>query len=596
MTSNTLLLVKIEIKRVQTYLFSSERLKSMVGANTLLGEIMRGRRPEQATDFAQMTDTEAVDAAGLFGLAARHGACAPPTADLQPPAAKKDDPLQADDDPSQNWQAGVMVRDGGRVHALFDTEQKARAFIAAARLQVTERLPGIRLVARLSTIESCNEIWEEKEQPLEQAALAGAALLTAALFEPCNEMPMFPAVTLGGQDGTERQSAATHAKHQAELRFRQKKSFDVIGLLEQAEKLPLGSGKALPHDFDVIAGESGYLAVVHLDGNDIGQRSRGVREQGQADRDFFAVAARSEAFFHQMRVTTRQAVCAALGATFKDRAQCYRLLMLGGDDVLLACEARYAFEFLTHYGNAIRQAGDLPDRGGPLTVGAGIAIGHHSHPFHCLHELAESLASEAKAFRRSHKDTPITPWGGSSHDTAKDAACTWGQASVVSWIVTSESHVPDLSFAKPDVIHKVLLPDHEHERNEALFLRQRPWPFGLPSGHNGDDQDAHRGIGWLWAQAEQLVGLISSEGNELARSQLKTLAQRLGEGRRSTEHRLARAPKGLRESLKKSFGSQVWRERADQSGWETPVRDLVTLVDLAGGFKKRQGKEGRRRA
>ena len=35
-------LVKLEFQRVQTYLFAVPDLKSMVGANTLLGEVLRG--------------------------------------------------------------------------------------------------------------------------------------------------------------------------------------------------------------------------------------------------------------------------------------------------------------------------------------------------------------------------------------------------------------------------------------------------------------------------------------------------------------------------------------------------------------------------
>ena len=39
----SLWLVEVELKRVQTYLFQVPRLRVMIGANALLGETLRGR-------------------------------------------------------------------------------------------------------------------------------------------------------------------------------------------------------------------------------------------------------------------------------------------------------------------------------------------------------------------------------------------------------------------------------------------------------------------------------------------------------------------------------------------------------------------------
>ena len=37
--------IRIEFKRVQTYLFEVPRLRAMLGANAAVGELLRSRRP-----------------------------------------------------------------------------------------------------------------------------------------------------------------------------------------------------------------------------------------------------------------------------------------------------------------------------------------------------------------------------------------------------------------------------------------------------------------------------------------------------------------------------------------------------------------------
>ncbi len=46
-------IAKIEIKRIQSYLFAVPRLKSMIGANVLLGELLRGRFDGEGFDRKQ---------------------------------------------------------------------------------------------------------------------------------------------------------------------------------------------------------------------------------------------------------------------------------------------------------------------------------------------------------------------------------------------------------------------------------------------------------------------------------------------------------------------------------------------------------------
>src|SRR4051794_34371691 len=104
-------LVNVEFGRVQTYLFAVSELKSMLGANTLLGELLRGRLG--ATGFAGDPDTPP-------GLAVTHHAGLPPDVDAGklplPDGPRQDDPLGSGDDPRAGCREGVLARDGGHFH------------------------------------------------------------------------------------------------------------------------------------------------------------------------------------------------------------------------------------------------------------------------------------------------------------------------------------------------------------------------------------------------------------------------------------------------------------------------------------------------
>ena len=74
-----------------------------------------------------------------------------------------------------------------------------------------------------------------------------------------------------------------------------------------------------------------------------------------------------------------------------------RLLMLGGDDLVLACGAPFALSFVIALAKEIKETTKtMPAGKGPLTLGAGVAIVPDSFPFYRAHELAEELARKRK--------------------------------------------------------------------------------------------------------------------------------------------------------------------------------------------------------
>jgi hypothetical protein len=155
-------------------------------------------------------------------------------------------------------------------------------------------------------------------------------------------------------------------------------------------------------------GEDRTLALVHADGNGLGQL---LMDLGKvADRQPQRFIAIFKGFSAAVSRATEQAARRATAAVLKPDSSggLYpaRPVVLGGDDLTMLVRADLALPFAEHFVAAFaeetaeafellrqQQDLDLPPR---LTACAGIAYARASQPFHMLHHLAEQLCKHAK--------------------------------------------------------------------------------------------------------------------------------------------------------------------------------------------------------
>ncbi|MBM4369832.1 MAG: hypothetical protein FJ102_26720 [Deltaproteobacteria bacterium] len=331
------------------------------------------------------------------------------------PARVAGDPLPAgagDDDPARALSdAGILAMDGGHFVFLVHDQQAASA-IMAVRSHLDARLPGLRYEVKLGKAgdgalaadEAPVSAWLPEGVPqLELCQLSGRGVASATWLH-------------AGETHLVSSASADRAK--AGDRFADGETKDTIGRLQGAGILPLfGGAWQAPSDFNALCGNE-YLAVVHADGNGIGRRQAAV-EAAVAGREWAERESAVQAFFHAMRVAVREAVVKALVATFGrldadtlasfEGVRPYQLLMLGGDDLLLVCRARFALPFLVNYA---RELAELPlgNPASPISIGAGVAIARPSVPFHRLHAVAERLADSAKRLYRGGIDASVADW------------------------------------------------------------------------------------------------------------------------------------------------------------------------------------------
>lgn len=496
--------VRLEFKRIQTYLFGSPRLRAVLGANASLGRVIRIRLPELAKEFGAKADVATLGAL---------------------PKGNPSDPLVSTnqstvkavglDDPQRLYRDyGVLVRDGGHFTATFPTAEQAQSFIEHAINCITEELPGILVEARID--DKVASINDKKSESLFQHPA----------FQVSHQLGNRPASTRNNR-GTF-VSSDEGQMEEIGRRFREDPQ-DLIGMLEACRLIPCADEP--PENLGEIAredGQRGYIALIHADGNGIGQRYQAWRKKADHGLSVGKAEAHGEHFFHSMRVAVRRALQKALKKTFDATPRAYQLLMLGGDDLLLVCTASRALGFVQAYAEALQ---DFPLADGePLSVGVGVAIAKDSFPFHRLHAVAEALADSAK--QRYRANTSV--------------------GSVVDWHITTNAWVED--------------PIAER-RQESLagqsILSGKPYPV---LGNSSLDA--------LLTTMNNLPG-----DKTVARSQLRRLTEEMRHGQTQGELAWEELPEKMRMTLCEVMSSKQLFE--EQSGYKiSRLPDLVELYEL----------------
>lgn len=475
--------VELEFKRIQTYLFASPKLRAMLGANASLGKTIRVELTHIAKTCGSTADARIVD---------------------QMPSADHNDPLQKIlnkpnrtdqthiliDNPRQLYQDnGVLVRDGGHFTATFASADKAQDFIARAVACITANLPGILVQVR-------SDADPASTPPKIPSQSWGESLFQHPSFQVSHQ--------IGNSAATQRNHkkqfvSAEEKKMENEGRQFRNNPHDLIGLLEQHKLIPCGEQS--PEDLGEVAGDD-YLALIHADGNNIGQRYQKWRttfaQHTPTDpTDKLQAEAHGEAFFHSMRVAVRRGLVSALATVFKDKPSSYQLLMLGGDDLLLVCAARYALPFVCAYAQALDTI-KLAD-GQTLSIGAGVAIAKKTFPFHRLHAVAEELASSAK---QRHRADPSL-------------------GSVVDWHVNANAWIDDFIQQR-----------RMDSRTHQAVLSAKPYPV--------------LGLGRQSLEQLLIVADALDANDQVARSQLRRVVEMLRQGKHIGQLAFAELPKAMR--------------------------------------------------
>ncbi|HEU4327847.1 MAG TPA: hypothetical protein VFS21_32215 [Roseiflexaceae bacterium] len=418
-SSETRVLSIVDVSGIQRYIFGANRLRDNIGASQLVEQVM--------TNWLE----EALPAPHNFTGAT----IGPETLDTHP-----------------SLRADVIASGGGNVVLLLrgnDTEDAlttARATVRRLSRWLLEQAPGLEIVVahqpfdwQRDPIGGPDGVYQQLFAELDQAkrrAPASSPLLGLGVARECSSTGL-PAVTRfdyawGSDSGrSDIQPLSADA--------RSKVDFQVITRADQRMRTVLGIDDSwrIPHELDDLGrshGEESYIAVVHADGNRLGQRFQAVLGSHPTAAEnracLSALRALSQAVERAGReafASTVQALLATmdagdpqqdtpLGRLVRDlqpgmwgrRMLPLRPLIFGGDDLTLVCDGRLGLGLAARYLREFeRTAAGLP--GGPAHACAGVAVVKSHYPFARAYWLSEQLCKNAKDEVRAD-DQPALDW------------------------------------------------------------------------------------------------------------------------------------------------------------------------------------------
>lgn len=166
--------------------------------------------------------------------------------------------------------------------------------------------------------------------------------------------------------------------------------------------------KQIAYNIEEVTGKNDWVAVIHADGNGLGQIVQKVGRDPNKFREFSENL--DKATVEAANTAYKELVDNNSIVLNEESVIPIRPIVLGGDDLTVICRADIAVDYVTRFiknfeektkqylsniitTNKVFEEGDIRDR---LTACAGIAYIKSSYPFYYGYNLAESLCSLAK--------------------------------------------------------------------------------------------------------------------------------------------------------------------------------------------------------
>lgn len=355
--------VKLEVGGIQAFIFQTGKLKEMIGGSEMINALTGSFYSE---------------------IRVRLG--------LEPIAA----PRQGTD-----WVVEIQ-NNAGTLVLVLPSADVARTFLREFSAETLKRFPGLPLYGAHGPMEWTRDSQKEARTTVDQFIARQRAMRPVA-----QGMPMLPVVQAARLDGLpavdrdkdERISLPSQARRDPALltqaRERLRTCADTIldGVrLEWKENLE-----------EMLGGEKQSVALIHMDGNDLGKCFAKELEAIENDGPEQGISR-----MRKLSTTIQEANEAAFGEALlgilmhetRDKETPERLvvplrpLVMGGDDITVIARADVALAFVQLFVRTFEAV--TREKGSPLSLGVGMVVMPASYPFAKAFTLVEALLESAK--------------------------------------------------------------------------------------------------------------------------------------------------------------------------------------------------------
>lgn len=293
---------------------------------------------------------------------------------------------------SDPQQGEPVIQAAGNIKYIFHNEQDCRRAVLEFPKKVMMAAPGITIsqaVVPIPDMDKYDDAAEELEAKLRaQRNKPFNSITTGLMGIERSRKTGLPAVEYVAKDKEYIDLSTQKKKNESKTRKLCELSFGIDGLKD----------RVLPYDISEMTGKNDWIAVIHADGNSLGEMVAQIGKDWRKLRQFSkdledsTIAAAQKAY---------EAVIKHDEYENKKEVIPFRPIVLSGDDMTMICRADLAMEytkqFIAHFEEETKK------RKCPLTACAGIAFIKSSYPFYYGYELAENLCAEAKKDAKQRK-------------------------------------------------------------------------------------------------------------------------------------------------------------------------------------------------
>lgn len=391
-------LTLLDTSGIQNYIFNSNRLQENIGASELV------YRATTLWAFAALSD------AGF-----KHNV------EVQGNIWKiNDGDIEKE---NSTLRAEVIYAGGGNILILFQNLDDAKNFTKRITTQVLKEAPGLTLVASHLEFEFASV----------QLAIARSSLLRQLAQHKQSRLPSLPLLGLGvsavcqstGLPATRTNVGLKLNEDEEDTRLisreiEWKLKYRNPGNDRLKDALGRAAGSYyFPSDVDKlgrIKGEESYVAIVHADGNRMGEHLNEAIKNATDNRDCIRKLrafstkindASLKALLHVVKLA-KQAADDEL-VPIVEKYLPMRPLVFGGDDVTFLCNGRLGISLATAYLESFERETKILglDR---FHASVGVSIVKMHYPFARAYALSEQLLSSAKRFVREFEDCSAIDW------------------------------------------------------------------------------------------------------------------------------------------------------------------------------------------
>lgn len=302
----------------------------------------------------------------------------------------------------------MIIHAAGNIKCIFDDEAACRRAVREFPRRAMEKAPGITISQAVVKIKDDSE-YAKKAEELEERLHAQRnhpvkSLTTGLMAIERSRKTGLPATKIeieyanGNNKKVEYLDEGTVAKRNI-TNDEQKGGYSSKDLYYKltGERIP---SSCRPYDISKMTGHNDWIAVIHADGNGLGEVVAKLSGNYRCFKNF------SE----NLNDATIAAARAAYAATKEEdegkngawKKLPIRPIVIGGDDLTVICRGDLAVKFVKEYLEAFeRETQALTAH--KLTACAGIAFIKSSYPFYYGYDLAEALCREAKNDAKSDK-------------------------------------------------------------------------------------------------------------------------------------------------------------------------------------------------